>query len=114
MSVTSIRIVTENIDLLVAFYERLLGVAAERPVPVLAQFSGSGAVLAIASTTTFAMLGDAMVPRANRSVFIEFEVTDIDGEFALLEPRPEDVVLAPVTMPWVIGQLSYATRTAMS
>ncbi len=46
------------------------------------------------------MLGGALVPATNRSVFIEFEVADVDGEFARLQPEPDDVVLAPTTMPW--------------
>ncbi|PZE39389.1 VOC family protein [Curtobacterium sp. MCPF17_031] len=100
MSFTSIRIVTEDVDRLAAFYERVTGRPAERPTPVFAQFSGSGAVLAIASTATVAMLGDAVSAQTNRSVFIEFEVADVDGEFERLQPEPDDVVLAPTTMPW--------------
>ena len=100
MSFTSIRIVTEDVDRLAAFYERVTGRPAERPAPVFAQFSGSGVVLAIASTATVAMLGDAVSAQTNRSVFIEFEVADVDGEFERLQPDPGDVVLAPTTMPW--------------
>lgn len=100
MSFASVRIVTDDLDGLVTFYENLTGQQAERPAPVFAQFSGPGAVLAIASTATVAMLGGALVPATNRSVFIEFEVADVDGEFARLQPEPDDVVLAPTTMPW--------------
>ncbi|WP_267423605.1 MULTISPECIES: VOC family protein [unclassified Curtobacterium] len=100
MSFASVRIVTDRLDELVAFYERVTGQQAERPAPVFAQFSGPGAVLAIASTATVAMLGGALVPAMNRSVFIEFEVVDVDGDFARLHPEPEDVVLEPTTMPW--------------
>ncbi len=100
MSFTSIRIVTDDLDGLVAFYEQLTGQHAERPAPVFAQFTGPGATLAIASTATVAMLGGALTPATNRSVFIEFEVDDVDGRFAQLRPEPEDVVLGPTTMPW--------------
>ena len=100
MSFTSVRIVTDDLDGLVAFYENLTRQQAERPAPVFAQFSGPGAVLAIASTATVAMLGGALVPATNRSVFIEFEVADVDGAFAELRLGPEDVVLEPTTMPW--------------
>lgn len=100
MSLSSIRIITEDVDRLAAFYERVTGRSAERPAPGFAQFTGAGATLAIASTATVEMLGDAMSPHANRSVFIEFEVTDVDGEFSRLQPAPDDVVLAPTTMPW--------------
>ncbi|MFZ7087563.1 VOC family protein [Curtobacterium sp. RRHDQ10] len=100
MSFASIRIVTDDLEGLVAFYERVTGQQAERPTPAFAQFRGPGANLAIASTATVAMLGGAMTPATNRSVFIEFEVVDVDGDFAALQPRSEDVVLAPTTMPW--------------
>lgn len=100
MSFASIRIVTDDLDGLVSFYERVTGQQAERPAPVFAQFSGPGATLAIASTATVTMLGGALVPATNRSVFVEFEVDDVDGTFAELEPAREDVVLEPTTMPW--------------
>jgi len=100
MSFASIRIVTDDLDGLVAFYERVTGQQAERPAPVFAQFSGPGANLAIASTATVAMLGGALVPATNRSVFIEFEVTDVDRHFADLQLESQDVVLEPTTMPW--------------
>ena len=100
MSFTSIRIVTDDLDGLVAFYEQVVGRPAERPAPVFAQFTGAGATLAIARTSTVAMLDGAVVPASNRSVLLEFEVADVDRAFAELGPRSEDVVLAPTTMPW--------------
>ncbi len=99
MSFASIRIVTDDLDGLVAFYEQVTGQQAERPAPVFAQFSGP-ANLAIASTETVAMLGGALTPSTNRSVFIEFEVADVDGAFAGLGLAGDDVVLEPTTMPW--------------
>lgn len=100
MSFTSIRIITDDLEGLVSFYERVTGQQAERPAPPFAQFTGPGATLAIASTATVAMLGGALMPAANRSVFVEFEVRDVDGEFARLQPDADDVVLPPTTMPW--------------
>jgi predicted enzyme related to lactoylglutathione lyase len=100
MSFASIRIVTDDLERLVAFYEQVTGRQAERPAPVFAQFSGPGANLAIASTATVAMLGGALAPATNRSVVIEFEVADVDGDFARLQLDTEDVVLEPTTMPW--------------
>ena len=100
MSFASIRIVTDDLDGLVAFYERVTGQRAERPAPVFARFSGPGATLAIASSATVAVLGGALTPATNRSVLIEFEVDDVDGHFAALRLADEDVVLGPTTMPW--------------
>jgi predicted enzyme related to lactoylglutathione lyase len=100
MSFASIRIITDDLEGLVAFYEQVTGQQAERPAPVFAQLSGSGAHLAIASTATVTTLEGALVPATNRSVFIEFEVADVDGAFAELQPESGDVVLEPTTMPW--------------
>lgn len=100
MSFASVRIITDDLEGMVAFYERVTGQPAERPAPVFAQFSGPGGTLAIASTATVAVLGDALTPATNRSVLIEFEVADVDGDFAELQPSSDDVVLEPTTMPW--------------
>jgi catechol 2,3-dioxygenase-like lactoylglutathione lyase family enzyme len=100
VSFASIRIITEDVDRLTAFYERVTGQVAVRPAPVFAQLGGPGATLAIASPATVAMLGGAVTPAANRSVLVEFEVADVDAEFARLEPELQDVVLPPSTMPW--------------
>ncbi|UWD83870.1 VOC family protein [Curtobacterium flaccumfaciens] len=100
MSFASVRIITDDLEGMVAFYERITRQLAERPAPVFAQFSGTGGTLAIASTATAAMLGGALVPATNRSALIEFEVADVDGDFAGLQLSSDDVVLEPTTMPW--------------
>jgi predicted enzyme related to lactoylglutathione lyase len=100
MSFTSLRIVTDDLEGLVAFYEKVIGRPAERPAPVFAQFTGAGATLAIAHTATVGMLHGAVTPASNHSVLLEFEVTDVDRAFTELGPGSEDVVLAPTTMPW--------------
>lgn len=100
MPFASIRIITDNLDDLVAFYEQVTGQRAERPAPVFAQFSGPGANLAIAGAATVVMLDGALTPATNRSVFIEFEVADVDVDFAALHLKAGDVVLEPTTMPW--------------
>jgi uncharacterized glyoxalase superfamily protein PhnB len=100
MSFASVRIITDDLEGMVAFYERITGQPAERPAPVFAQFSGPGGTLAIASTATVAMLGGTLTPATNRSVLIEFEVADVDGDFAGLQLGSDDVVLEPTTMPW--------------
>ena len=100
MSFVSVRIITDDLEGMVAFYERVTGQPAERPAPVFAQFTGPGGTLAIASTATVAMLGGALTPATNRSVLIEFEVADVDGDFVGLQLGSDDVVLEPTTMPW--------------
>jgi predicted enzyme related to lactoylglutathione lyase len=106
MHFASIRIITEDVDRLTAFYELLTGVPAVRPAPVFAEIRTAAGVLAIASPATVAMLGaDAPRPGSNASTIIEFLVADVDAEFArvrhaLGSDAGDAVVLEPATMPW--------------
>lgn len=100
MNFASVRVITDNLEPMVGFYEELLQVAAVRPAPVFAQFTTDGAALAIALRATVAMLPAETVDTAsNRSVLIEFMVDDVDAEHVRLGPS-HDWVLAPSTMPW--------------
>lgn len=101
MDFASIRIITDDVDRLVAFYELVTGITAVRPAPVFANFTTDSATLAIGSTATVAMLGDrAPKPGSNASVIIEFMVDDVDAEFERIRGSLDDVVLEPTTMPW--------------
>ncbi|KQR50766.1 glyoxalase [Leifsonia sp. Leaf336] len=101
MEFASVRIITDDLDRLVAFYERVLEVSAARPAPVFAEFRTATAALAIGSAATVAMLGErAPRPGSNSSAILEFLVSDVDAEFARLEAKLEDVVLPPTRMPW--------------
>ncbi len=97
----SIRIITNDVDRMVAFYEAVTGITAVRPAPVFAELRTATGSLAIGSTATVAMLGNnAPQPGNNTSVIIEFLVTDVDAEFARLQDTLEDIVLEPTVMPW--------------
>lgn len=101
MDFASIRIVTDDVERLVGFYETVTGTQAAWRAPVFAEFRTDSGTLAIAGTATVAMLGDrAPAPRRNGSVIIEFAVADVDAEFARLHEYLQDVVLEPTTMPW--------------
>ena len=101
MDFASIRIITEDVDRLAAFYERVTGIAAVRPAPVFAEFRTDAGALAIGSPATVAMLGDrAPRPGKNDSVIVEFLVADVDTEFTRLQDHLDEVVLEPTTMPW--------------
>lgn len=101
MEFASIRIVTDDVERLATFYELVTGTTAARPAPVFAEIRSGAAGLAIGGTATVAMLGAAApVSGANSSIIIEFEVDDVDAEFARLQPSLADVVLEPSTMPW--------------
>ncbi|MEV6283625.1 VOC family protein [Kribbella sp. NPDC051770] len=96
----SVRIVTDDVDRMTAFYERLTQITAQRPAPVFAELRTTAGTLAITgSTLTTTLYGDQLVQAvANRGVFLEFEVRDVDEEFARLQDL--EFVQEPTTMPW--------------
>jgi catechol 2,3-dioxygenase-like lactoylglutathione lyase family enzyme len=101
MELASVRIITDNLDRMGAFYQRMTGITAERPAPVFAEFVSPLATLAIGHTQTMAAFGDASArPAANHSAILEFRVEDVDAEFERLRPHVESWVQKPTTMPW--------------
>ena len=86
MNFVSIRIITNDINRMVAFYERVTGMSADRPVPTFAEFRTGVATLAIGSVETLQPFGGANVasPAANRSAIIEFQVDDVDADYRQL------------------------------
>jgi catechol 2,3-dioxygenase-like lactoylglutathione lyase family enzyme len=103
MNFVSIRIITADVARLVAFYERVTGLAAAWSTPDFAELRTPGATLAIGSVRTVAAAAPgAAEPAANRSVIVEFLVDDVDAAYRDLagaESRPE-FVNEPATMPW--------------
>lgn len=101
MHLASIRIITDDLDRLVGFYERVTGVTAQRPAPVFAELVLPSATLAIGHSQTVPLFGAGVArAAANQSVIVEFRVEDVDAEHARLAPIVDDWVQAPTTMPW--------------
>jgi predicted enzyme related to lactoylglutathione lyase len=101
MQFASIRLLTADLPRLVSFYEQATGLPATHYTPDFAELPTPGATLAIGSLRTPELFGGSHVAAANRSVIIEFFVTDVDAAYQriadLLGPN---VVQAPTTMPW--------------
>ncbi|GGF72441.1 glyoxalase [Azorhizobium oxalatiphilum] len=100
MKFVSTRLVAADIKAMVGFYEQVTGQTANWLAPVFVEITTPGATLAIGSieTVTVFQPGSAE-PGANRSAIIEFQVDDVDAEFARLKDKVE-VVQAPKLMPW--------------
>lgn len=97
----SIRIITDDLDRLVEFYEQVTDVPATRPAPVFAEFVLTSSTLAIGDSQTVGLFGaDSARAADNHTVIIEFLVEDVDAQYARLKPLVEDWVLEPTTMPW--------------
>lgn len=101
MDLVSIRIITDDLDRLVAFYEHVTGCPAVRYLPVFAEVVLPSFTLAIGHTDTTRLFGeDSARPAENRSVIIEFKVDDVDAEYDRLTSTVTDWVQVPTTMPW--------------
>lgn len=102
MDFASVRVITDDLDRLVAFYEQVTGVTAHRPAPVFAELTLGSCTLAIGHSDTTQLFGgpDTAHAGANRSAIIEFRVEDVDAEHARLEPLLDSWVQRPTTMPW--------------
>lgn len=109
MEFVSIRIITDDVVRLVAFYEQVTGTTATWGNEIFAELSTASGTLAIAGTPTVRLLGPgAAESRANRSVIIEYLVDDVDAAYEKLRDVVEDVVAEPTTMPW--GNRSFLFR----
>lgn len=94
-------LITANVGQLVNFYESALGIKAQRSGDVYAEFRTGVGVLAIFS----AEAQEKYIPgsanaASNRSAILEFQVADVDSEYARLQPLVKTWVKPPTTQPW--------------
>ena len=102
MNLISMRIITNDVERLVSFYENISSISATRYTPDFAELTTSRGTLAIGSTRTLSLFHaeDQLKPEANRSVILEFLVEDVDAEFSRLKNQLSGLVQEPTTMPW--------------
>ncbi|WOC13327.1 VOC family protein [Gordonia sp. MP11Mi] len=101
MQLAATRIITDDVDALVAYYEAATGVTANRIHPMFAELRTPSGTLAIASSATAPMLGDDVVDaRSNRSVILDFLVDDVDATYQALQGIVDVFVNEPTDMPW--------------
>lgn len=101
MHFASIRIITDDLDRLVSFYEQLTGVTAERPAPPFAELVLPSATIAIGHSQTVGLFGAGSAHAGdNHSVILEFRVDDVDAEHTRLQSAVTEWVQEPTTMPW--------------
>src|ERR1700728_3972209 len=97
----SVRMITDDLEGVVQFYERVTGVAAVRYTPVFAELKMPSCTLAIGHTQTTELFGtDSAHAADNHTIIIEFRVEDVDREYERLEPIVTEWVQEPTTMPW--------------
>ncbi|MEJ7648975.1 MAG: VOC family protein [Nakamurella sp.] len=103
IALVSLRLITDDLDRLTEFYEKVTGVPVQRLTSDFAELATPSGTLAIGSTRTVALFGaGSAVPAANRTAIIEFLVDDVDADFDRIRHLSGEieVVTAPTTMPW--------------
>ncbi|MBY8884034.1 VOC family protein [Streptomyces sp. PTM05] len=102
MEFVSIRIITDDVARLVAFYERATGARATWFTEEFAELkTAAGATLAIGGTSTVPLFAPGSArPADNHSVITEFLVDDVDRVHESLTGFVTDFVAGPTTMPW--------------
>ncbi|OBG27951.1 VOC family protein [Mycobacterium sp. 852002-51057_SCH5723018] len=101
MKFISTRIITADVNRLVAFYEMVTEISAVWGNELFAEIPTPIGTLALGSDKTVPLFGEGSAePSANRSAIVEFLVDDVDAEYERLRERLDDVVTTPTTMPW--------------
>lgn len=101
MDFVSIRLITDDMPRLVAFYERATVTSATWSNADFAEITTVGGTLAIGSTRTVLLFAPGSArPADNRTAIIEFLVDDVDSRYEQLAPWGDELVTRPTTMPW--------------
>jgi catechol 2,3-dioxygenase-like lactoylglutathione lyase family enzyme len=101
VDLVSVRMITDDLDRVIQFYEQVTGVDAVRYTPVFAELIMPSFTLAIGHTQTTQLFGEGSArPADNHTIIIEFRVDDVDSEYERLKPLVSDWVQEPTTMPW--------------
>ena len=101
----SVRVITDHVSRLAAFYEGVVGTAAVWSTPDFAELRTPVGTLALGSTRTVGLFAPGSArPAANASAIVEFLVDDVDAEHVRLRdalpPVGGGFVNEPTTMPW--------------
>ena len=100
MKFASTRLIAADINVMVSFYEMVTGLTAEWLAPVFAEIVTPAATLAIGAAETVALWKeDSAEPGSNRTALIEFQVEDIEADYARLKGKVI-MVHEMKTMPW--------------
>jgi catechol 2,3-dioxygenase-like lactoylglutathione lyase family enzyme len=103
MKLASVRLVTDDLPALTAFYSALTNAEPVAPFGPgdYAELHTEGSIIALATSAGVKRYNNnAAEAAANRSAILEFEVDDVDTERARLDEQVTDWVQEPTTQPW--------------
>lgn len=103
MKLASIRLITDDLPTLTAFYSTLTNTEPVTPFGPgdYAELHTEGSIIALATSAAVTRFNNnAAEAAANRSAIIEFEVADVDVERARLDGQVTAWVQEPTNQPW--------------
>lgn len=101
MKLTSLRIISKDIQAAAAFYEQIIGITATWYTVDFAELSTDSITIAIGSTRTMQMFSEDLTDFAGtKSTIIEFLVSNVDEEYERIKSIASDIIQEPTTMPW--------------
>lgn len=101
MKFASVRVVTQDVERLIAFYQRLSGIEAVRLADGFAEMRFEGATLAISSEHLIKLFNvGAATAAANQSAILELEVEEVDAVFERMKAAGTNIVMPTTLMPW--------------
>ncbi len=101
MNLVSLRLITDDLGRLVAFYEGITGQAAHWLTQDFAELQFPAFTLAMGSTRTMALFGAPASDGQDRArTIIEFRVADVDKVYDTVKALAPTIIQTPTTMPW--------------
>jgi catechol 2,3-dioxygenase-like lactoylglutathione lyase family enzyme len=94
-------LITNNVNQLTQFYEPVLALKAQKSGEDYAEFRTDVGVLAIFSAAAQEKyIPGSAISATNKSMILEFQVADVDKEYARLQSLVKTWVKPPTTQPW--------------
>jgi catechol 2,3-dioxygenase-like lactoylglutathione lyase family enzyme len=94
-------LITSDVNQLIQFYEPVLALKARRSGGDYAEFhTGMGVLALFSEAAQENYIPGSALPANNKSVILEFQVADVDKEYARLQSFVKTWVKPPTTQPW--------------
>ncbi len=101
MKLVNARFVTNRVIALAEFYSHVLGVSSVGSGDYVELRLQHGSAIALSSKRSMDLFGaGAAEPAANRSVILDFQVDDVDGQRCRLASFVSTFVVEPTDQPW--------------